>query len=85
MKPAIKIVKNKNGIEIQIKFSRKEKNKGNQNQSCTGRPDKESVVRDYIATHPDETNIARIARECGCSRPTVYKYLEDRRSERNVS
>ena len=40
-----------------------------------GRHCVEDKVKKYLTTHPDESNIAKIARECGVSRPTVYKYL----------
>lgn len=40
-----------------------------------GRPDKETIILQYLAEHPDETSVSKIARECNCSRPTIYKYL----------
>lgn len=40
-----------------------------------GRHCVEDKVKKYLTTHPDESNIAKIARECGVSRPTVYKYF----------
>lgn len=40
-----------------------------------GRPSKENIVKAYLKTHPDETNISAIAKACGVSRPTVYKYF----------
>lgn len=47
-----------------------------------GRPkgsdnDKLEAVTKYLKEHPDETNKAKIARECGVTRPTVYKYLQE--------
>ncbi len=39
-----------------------------------GRPSKENIVREYIKNHPD-SNVSQIAKDCGVSRPTVYKYL----------
>ena len=35
---------------------------------------KESLVKDYAASHPEES-VTEIARTLGVSRPTVYKYL----------
>lgn len=44
-------------------------------QDRAGRPAKEDAVKEYIRQHPEETNISLIARECGVTRPTVYKYF----------
>ena len=41
-----------------------------------GRPSKEKFIREYIKSHPN-ANVSQIARECGVSRPTVYKYLHN--------
>ncbi len=41
-----------------------------------GRPDKGSVIRDYLNAHPGEKNITKIAKETGVSRPTIYKYFK---------
>lgn len=40
-----------------------------------GRPSKEEIVKQYISSHPEVKSISKIAKECGVSRPTVYKYL----------
>lgn len=40
-----------------------------------GRPSKELIIKNYLAKHPDETNISKIAQECSVSRNTVYKYF----------
>lgn len=42
-----------------------------------GRPSKEAITREYIEKHPEETSVTEIARECGVSRPTIYKYLKN--------
>lgn len=41
-----------------------------------GRPTKQGIVEAYIDGHPTERNVSKIARECGVSRNTVYKYLK---------
>lgn len=41
-----------------------------------GRPSKEQVILEYLSKHPDEKNVTKIARECGVSRNTVYKYIK---------
>lgn len=40
-------------------------------------PDKRQQIKAYFSKHPDEKNISKIARECNCSRTTVYKYLNN--------
>lgn len=42
-----------------------------------GRHRVEDKVKKYLADHPEESNITKIARECGVSRPTVYKYINN--------
>lgn len=37
---------------------------------------KEELVTSYVMEHPDAT-VAQVARACGVSRPTVYRYLPD--------
>lgn len=41
-----------------------------------GRPSKDEVISEYLKSHPNITNISQIARGCGVSRPTVYKYFK---------
>lgn len=41
-----------------------------------GRPPKQSDVMDYLKANPGVTNVSEIARQCGVSRNTVYKYLK---------
>lgn len=43
-----------------------------------GRPIKDFVIINYLKEHPNATNISKIARECGVSRPTVYKYFNNK-------
>ena len=45
------------------------------NRERPGRPAKEEAVKEFIRQHPEEKNISLIARECGVTRPTVYKYI----------
>lgn len=40
-----------------------------------GRPSIEEKVLKYLKTYPSEKNISKIVRECNCSRPTIYKYI----------
>lgn len=44
-----------------------------------GRPNKASVVADYLRTHPG-VSVTDIARECGVARGTVYKYLNQQKN-----
>ena len=37
---------------------------------------KDEVISEYLKSHPNITNISQIARGCGVSRPTVYKYFK---------
>lgn len=48
--------------------------KGSQNK----RNRKEEVLQVYMALHPEERNVSKIARECGLSRTTVYKYISQK-------
>lgn len=41
-----------------------------------GRPCKQEAVIDYLKGHPEEKNVSKIARACGVSRNTVYKYMK---------
>lgn len=52
---------------------------------CTngGRPPKEEIVLKYLKDNPTESNISKIARVCGVSRNTVYKYMERRGNDEN--
>ena len=50
---------------------------------ATGRPSKEKEVKEYILDHPQE-NVSEMARGCGVSRPTIYKYLKELRENLNV-
>lgn len=50
-----------------------------------GRPSKEDVISDYLKSHPDITNISQIARGCGVSRPTVYKYFKAPNIEKSAT
>lgn len=43
-----------------------------------GRPSKEKEVKEYILDHPQES-VSQMARGCGVSRPTIYKYLKELR------
>lgn len=47
-----------------------------------GRPkgsdqNKVNAIKSYLYDHPDETNISKIARECGVARNTVYKFFKE--------
>ena len=55
-----------------VAYPKKEKS-----DSVGGRPNKEETVQQYLAEHPEERNVTRIAQYCNCSRPTVYKYLKN--------
>ena len=52
---------------------------------CTngGRPPKEENVLKYLEDNPEERNVSKIARACGVSRNTVYKYMERRGNDEN--
>lgn len=41
-----------------------------------GRPSKAEEVKRYIQEHPKD-NVSKLARGCGVSRPTIYKYLKE--------
>ena len=43
-----------------------------------GRPSKEKLVKEYLKENPTVTNKAKIARELGINRSTVYKYLKNK-------
>lgn len=43
---------------------------------ATGRPSKSEEVKRYIQEHPKD-NVSKLARGCGVSRPTIYKYLKE--------
>ena len=47
---------------------------------ATGAPTKEKLVKDYAAKHPSAT-VTEIARGCGVSRPTVYKWIKNSKSD----
>ena len=44
-----------------------------------GAPTKEDLVLSYFNDHPDQS-VTEIARACGVSRPTVYKWIKGRSS-----
>lgn len=50
-------------------------------RNVCGAPTKKELVRQYMASHPCET-VTQIARGCGVSRPTVYKWFEELEQER---
>ena len=52
---------------------------------CTngGRPPKEEKVLKYLEEHPEERSVSKIAKACGVSRNTVYKYMERRGNDEN--
>lgn len=50
---------------------------------ATGAPIKKDAVINYITDHPNE-NISQIARGCGVSRPTVYKWLRALQEKGNL-
>ena len=56
-----------------MNFIRDEINGNKEWRNKEGRPKKETIVREWIASHPDGTKAACI-RETGLSKPTVYKY-----------
>lgn len=43
---------------------------------ATGRPNKAEEVKQYILDHLQD-NVSKLARGCGVSRPTIYKYLKE--------
>ncbi|MBS6560502.1 MAG: hypothetical protein KH355_09555, partial [Clostridiales bacterium] len=45
-----------------------------------GRPSKEKIVKEYLKEHIDATK-AEVIRETGLSKPTVYKYYEQVKTE----
>lgn len=53
-----------------VKYHKKKKSKKGK-----GRPTKEAKIKEYIKAHPDKT-VMEIARKCGVSRNTVYKYRD---------
>ena len=58
------------------------KRKGRKWDDTNGRPkgsgSKEKIVIDYLKENPTVTNKAKIARELGINRSTVYKYLKNK-------
>lgn len=45
-------------------------------RNAEGRPNKSEEVKRYIQEHPQD-NVSKLARGCGVSRPTIYKYLKE--------
>lgn len=45
-------------------------------RNTKGRPTSKELIKKYLQEHPAEKNVSKIARECGVSRPTVYKYFK---------
>lgn len=54
---------------------------------CTngGRPSKKGVILEYVRNNRENINVSKIARACGVSRGTVYKYWDDIIAEANPS
>lgn len=48
-----------------------------------GRPTERGTVAAYLYLHPDESNISKIARETKLSRPTVTKWYNELKSEKD--
>lgn len=56
-----------------------------ENRNKNGRSTKEKLVCDYVSAHPDAT-ASEVAKACGVSRPTAYKYMpKQERKPRGVS
>ena len=54
-----------------------------ENGEIKGRPTKELVILEYLKNNPKEFSISKIAKACGVSRTTVYKYMERRGNDEN--
>ena len=59
------------------------KKRGQNFKNPEGRPAKENIVLQYLEENPEESNVSKIARACGVSRTTVYKYIERMRTDEN--
>lgn len=66
-----------------LKIARMACDVDNPNGSWRYHETKEQIIYEYVATHPDYKNTptAEIARECGVSRTTVYKWLSKLKEE----
>ena len=62
--------------ELTLKFMR-------ENGEIKGRPPKEEIVLKYLEDNPEESNVSKIAKACGVSRNTVYKYMERSGNDEN--